>query len=174
MSSCSPGRSRLFFSSLLLLPDLLRGGLRSAHTYFFKDRIVTVYLGMFVSLSETAPGSHTSIARTGGGVPCTCRGRATRNHAATRLSQRGGGRPRSADARGPLCGACSTREGFFCFRLVFSFRPVAAGGAGWGIKGQAPPFGECDTYACTRPVRTRLQREYVAKQNNPSNNTQVP
>jgi hypothetical protein len=29
---------------------------------------------------------------------------------------------------------------FFCFRFVFSFRPVAAGGAGRGSKGQAPPF----------------------------------
>ena len=36
--------------------------------------------------------------------------------------------------------------GFFCFRFVFSFRPVAAGGAGRGSKGQAPPFGESYAY----------------------------
>jgi hypothetical protein len=40
---------------------------------------------------------------------------------------------------------------FFCFRFVFSFRPVAAGGAGRGSKGQAPPFGE--SYAYGQPTR---------------------
>ena len=40
--------------------------------------------------------------------------------------------------------------GFFCFRFVFSFRPVAAGGAGRGSKGQAPPFGESYAYGQPR------------------------
>jgi hypothetical protein len=39
---------------------------------------------------------------------------------------------------------------FFCFRFVFSFRPVAAGGAGRGSKGQAPPFGESYAYGQPR------------------------
>ena len=43
-----------------------------------------------------------------------------------------------------------TGAGFFCFRFVFSGRPVAAGGAGRGSKGQAPPFGESYAYGQPR------------------------
>ena len=99
-------------------------------------------LGMFLYRKPRAWFAHIYSAHGRGGAEDERR-ETTPRRRATRLSQRGRPRTLGGPSVGPVRRVKVSSAS--AFRLVFSFRPVAAGGAGWGIKGQAPPFGECDS-----------------------------
>ena len=120
----------------------------------------------FCVLSLSRRYFHASLrAAAGPAARCVVRGAPTLDPAVGDVTVRNvtvSATPRVAVPGGPQrAGSVSVTEsyftvpppppaGFFCFRFVFSFRPVAAGGAGRGSKGQAPPFGESYAYGQPR------------------------